>query len=102
MPKTLTAAQAKKLAQAESAYTAAKDAFEAAKAEREAMRERYRDRVPLGEVLRVGGLRIKRRVQTSGPSFRLAAYLADHKLTQAMRPYVNKGTDFEVWDVRPG
>lgn len=100
--KKLTAPQARKIADAEARYREAKRALEAAKEEREQVRARYADRVPIGAVISAGGLVIKRRVQTSGPSFRLAAFLERHKLTAQMRPFVTKGSPFEVWDVRPG
>lgn len=98
---TLSAQQARKISEAEAAYASAKRAFEEAKEEREAVRDRYRDRVPLGAVVAAGGLEVKRREQSSGPSFRIAAFLKDHSLTRKMRPFYSDGTPYEVWDVRP-
>lgn len=100
-PAKLTASQARKIAQAEGAYTAAKKALEDAKAEREKVRARYRDRVPAGVALIVGGFQVKRRIQSTGKRFSLGAYLKQHKLTAAMRPFVSE-SDHEVWEVRPG
>jgi hypothetical protein len=99
-PPSLRADQAQKIAAAEAAYAHAKRALEEAKLERDAMRERYSERVPLGKVIVAGGLTIKRRVQSTGKRFALAQFLVKHKLTAAMRPYVSENS-YEVWDVRP-
>jgi hypothetical protein len=99
--KNLTAAQARKISDAEARYANAKRELAEAKDAREEIRTRYRDRVPLGAAVKAGGMVIKRRVQTSGDSFRLSGFLEHNKLSAAMRAFVSKGTEFEVWDVRP-
>lgn len=95
----LTAQQARVILRDELAVTEAKRALEQAKAKRKETRERYLDRIPIGELIEVGGVRIKRGWKTTGLSFRLTAYLAKHKLTKAMEPFVGQPTSYVDWQV---
>lgn len=98
--KTLSADQARNYAKADARVTAARDELVAAEKAREELRERYGPRVPIGEPITVGGVRIKRSKPTSGPSFSIAKFLERHKLTAAMRPFFKPGKPYELWDVR--
>lgn len=92
--------QAKTIVDAETKYDEAKRALAAAKRHRDETRARYRELVPLGEAITVAGHLFKRIRKTSGPSFRLRAYLEKHKLTKAMEPYVGEPTEYEDWQVK--
>lgn len=96
----LHVSQAKKIAEAERAYSAAKQAYEDAKTEREEVRERYADRVPLGESVRAGAFEITRREHRNGPSFSIAGFLEKHKLTKTMHPFYDEGGSHERWSVK--
>lgn len=98
----LTAAAARAIARDELAYADAKRALEAADERRRRTRARYRDRLPVGEVVEAGGYSIKVVAKTTGRKFRLAEYLkAGHKVTKAMRPFVTEPTAYEDWRVKP-
>lgn len=96
---TLKPQQARKIHSAERACDEAKAEYERRRLERNAIRDRYRDRVPLTDEIVVGGIRLKRVTKTSGERFRLKAYLAAHKLTAAMRPFVSPASQYEDWFV---
>jgi phytoene/squalene synthetase len=93
--------QAKAIAEAEKAVSEASTALEAAKRERDEVRDRYRDQLPLGEVVEVAGLRLKRREQRGRQYFDLSGFEEKHPLTKAMLRFVKRGRSFEVWDVKP-
>lgn len=97
---TLRAEQARAIAKAEAEYSRCKKALEEAKDAREKVRARYRDKLPLGVEVEIGGLRIKRSEKSTGRRFSLSRYLEKHKLTAAMKPFVSLGS-YEDWQVRP-
>lgn len=97
---TLAPRQARVLLRAEQAVAAAQIALTEAKQERDKVRERYADRVPVGEEFVVAGIRVKRVEKSSGRSFKLRDYLEKHKLTAAMRPFVKDGSPYELWIVK--
>jgi hypothetical protein len=92
--------QARIIAAAERAHDEAKRALADRRRERDEIRSRYKDLIPLGELLEVGGIRIKRILKTSGQHFRLKAFLGRHKLTKAMAPFVSDPTEYEDWQVQ--
>lgn len=85
---------------AEERYSAAKAALEEAKRDREALRGRLADNVPVGEEVEGAGYRVTRSVRNSGEKFRLVAFLEKHPLPAKMRPFVVPGTEYEVWSVK--
>ena len=93
--------QAMAIVRAEAAVDRAAAALKAAKKERDAVRARYREAVPLDEEIEVAGYSFKRVQKTTGPSFRLKAYLERHQLTDEMRPFVGTATSYEDWHVKP-
>jgi hypothetical protein len=68
--------------------------------------ERRRHRAPIRHLLAdrapifVGGLELVRRVQSSGPSFRIAQFLKRYKLTKAMQPFYSEGTEYDIFVVK--
>lgn len=96
----LNASQARAIAKAEADYASAKAKLEQAKEDREKVRERYRDRLPIGQEVVAGGVRIKRSQKSTGQRFSLSRYLEKHKLTAAMKPFVSLGS-YEDWQVKP-
>lgn len=95
--------QALKIARDEQAYRDAKLAFEQAKADRDATRALYKHLLPLGQLVLVAGVRIKRRLKSSGRKFRLSDYLnAGNKVTKDMHPFVSEPTKYEDWTVTTG
>lgn len=99
-PKRVRPEQARALLGTEIAFAEAKAAFEAAKLKREEQRERLRDMVEPGEQLEVAGIRIKRTRKNTGRKFQLSEFLAKHKLTKSMEPFVTQPTTYEVWNVK--
>ena len=95
----LTSQQARAIAQAEQAVADAKVELQRATEKRDEVRDRSRDRLPLGEELDVGGIRIKRIKKRAGRRFSLVKYLQKHKLTKAMEPFVTEAEPYEVWTV---
>lgn len=100
-PRPLTAAQARSYADADRAVGQAKKALEDAKDARTELLERLRDRLPAGEFVEAGGVKLKRSVKSTGRKFSLAGYLAKHKtVTKEMRPFVGKPSTYEVVSVK--
>lgn len=92
--------QAKRLLAAEVNVEECKRKLDEAKELRKQIRELYRGRVPLGEVLEVAGVKVKRILKASGPSFRLRAYLERHgEVDERMKPFVGGSTTYEDWQV---
>lgn len=105
--KSLTAAMARALLAAEEEVADLKRRLESAEDARALLRARYRDRAPDGELIEVGGIRVKRTRKTSGRSFRITEYLKSHKLTAAMRgvdsegkPFLGGGSGYDFWSVK--
>jgi hypothetical protein len=96
----LRAPQARAIAEAEAKYARAKRDLEVAKVERDVVRARYAERLPLGQVVEAGGYVLKRIRKSTGKRFRLSAFLERHKLTKAMEPFVSE-REYEDWQVRP-
>lgn len=120
--KRLTAQQARRLADAEDDVARAKDDLQAgteklrakllatagplqekvaaAERERDELRARYRPRLPIGEVVRAGGVRVLLDVVKGNRTFRIAQYLdAGNKVTNAMEPHYGPGTESDRWTV---
>lgn len=98
MPK-LAARQARTIIDAEARCTDAKRELEAAKLHRKEIRERYADRLPLGEWVKAAGYWLKRSTKKTGSRFALGEYLKGHKLTKAMEPFVSN-SEYEDWQVK--
>ena len=100
MTTVIHASQAKALARATQRRSLTKREFDAAETELKALRARYRDAVPLGEVLVRGGVRVARKLKSTGRSFKLSAYLeAGNEVTPEMAPYVGAATPYDDWTV---
>lgn len=99
--KPLSAAQARRYADAHRAVEQAAKALEDAKALRVELLEQLRDRLPAGEFVEAGGIKLKRSTKNTGRKFSLSAYLAKgHKVTKEMRPFVGKPSEYEVVSVK--
>lgn len=83
-----------------SAVALSKQITEALESHRRLHRASIRHLLPDREKVQVGGLELVRRVQTSGPSFRVAQFLKKYKLTKAMRPFYSEGTEYEIYDAK--
>jgi hypothetical protein len=99
-PKKLTTKQARAIGRAHSKRAELKRQLETADAEWETIRGRYRHLIPTGELVAVGGVRIKVTKKNSGPSFKIAKFLEQHKLTPQMRPFMGGNTPYDNWDVK--
>lgn len=99
-PKKVRPEQARALLKAETEVAEAKRALERAKQRREEVRERLADAVEPGKELTVAGITIKRLLKESGRRFRLNEFLAKHKLTKQMEPFVTEPTPYEIWMVK--
>jgi len=94
--KRLTAAQARQLLDVDRTVAATKRALEDAKEARSKLIARLRDRLPTGEEIEAGGIKVKLIAKSTGRSFRLAAYLAKHALSKEMKPFVGYPSTYEV------
>lgn len=110
-PPKLTAAQARKLYDAEVERDDAKLAFDEADTELKKLRARYRSRVPLSEkaedaakgvreIVRAG-IHIRITPAVSGESFSLSKYReAGGKITKTMRAAIGGKTPYDKWTVK--
>lgn len=96
----LTASQARLLYAADAEIRSAKRALEEAKERRDELLERLRDRLPAGQAIEAGGIRVKRIVKNTGRKFRLTEFEAKHKITKAMEPFITKPSSYEVLTVK--
>jgi hypothetical protein len=94
-------AQARAIIKAELAYKRAKDELEARKRDRAKVRARYAALFPLDQLVEIAGHRIKRFMNHTGVSFRLAQYLEHHEPTDEMRPHMGESGEYEDWSVTP-
>ncbi len=108
--KKLTADQARRLHAAEIRFAKAKLEFEGAKEDRDEVRARYLDRIPLSEkpderakgvrVCTVAGIKIRVTPQVSGDYFNLSGYRsAGHVVTMAMGAHITEGKPYDRWTV---
>jgi hypothetical protein len=113
MPTTtkLTASQAKALDRAETRVATAKAELEDAEAERQTLRDRYHDLVPLSDdaeeaakgirVAAAGGITVRIAPMVSGETFRYRDYkLAGHPVTPEMAEFLKDGKPYDRWTVR--
>lgn len=106
----LTAAQARKIHDADVRWQKAKLEAEEAETALKALRKRYRDRIPLSEkaedaakgvreIVRAG-IHIRVTPSVSGESFSLSKYREKgHKVTKAMREAIGGKTPYDRWTV---
>jgi hypothetical protein len=91
---------AKKLLADDEAVKKAKGALAQAERRRAKTRERCRPLLAPGKTTIAGDIAITLTPCTSAESFKLAEYLRQHKITQAMKPFVGKGTKYDRWTVK--
>jgi hypothetical protein len=98
----LTRRQVNEIVDAEAAYRRAKRAFEDAEFERDAVRSRYRDRLPIGEDVEVHGVVIRITRGSTGERFSLSeARKAGYKLPVHLRRFVSAAHDTYRWTITP-
>ncbi len=107
----LTADQARKLHAAEVAAARLKLALEGAEQERDKLRERYRNRVPLSEnheerakgvrTTVVAGVTVRIFPLVSAERFSLKDYTkSGHGITPEMREHISEGKPYDRWTVK--
>jgi len=97
----LSAIAARRLADVDSRYYAAKRELDAIAAERKALIAKTLPKVPVGEWVTVGGWAIQIAMQPSGQRFSLAKYLERYKLTSRMAEFVTPGSESPRLTVKP-
>lgn len=100
---SLSRQQAEALLAAEQRVERAKSQLKLAEGDRQKLRERYRERLPLGEEIEVAGIRVKFSIAKTGAQFSIAKYReAGHELTAAMREFYSQPGTREAWLVQSG
>jgi hypothetical protein len=98
-PATPTADQVLALQLADVAVERANRALDAAKAQRDTVRKRYKALFVDGEWVDVPelGKRVRRRSKSTGRTFSLSRYEGKYAVTPEMEPFIGKGSTYDEW-----